>query len=145
MGYIHSLTEAAGGLITILTFTFEKAQNQFVFQSVSTVKNNTDIYPPQKLITANFLRPVSVDRVGSSASSEHGGWPSLMEAFDNYGILGARLVTPAMSDDGKWNYELKGQTPALAGQMSTGLGWSDFGIGFGEGIGYIWDSAPSTA
>ena len=42
--------------------------------------------------------------------------------FDNYGILGARMIAP-VSGTGTYKYEFKGQTPAIAGQLSSGLGW----------------------
>lgn len=143
VGYFHSLTEASGGLVSILTFMLLRPQNEFVFQTLSTITNNTEIYPPQKLVTANFMRPVSFVDAGTIDAAD--GWPTIMEAFDNYGILGSRLVSPVKDTNGSYKYQLKGQTPALAGQMSTGLGWSDFGTGFGQGVGYVWVNGPRVA
>lgn len=132
VGYIHSLASNTG-LITILSFEYQHSKSQFELVASSTITNDTDISPPRKLVTAGFMRPVNAAQVDA------GEWPSIMATFDNYGVLGARLVGPVVGGkDGA--YELKGQTPALAGQMSTGLGWSDFGVGFGEGVGYVWDT-----
>lgn len=142
VGYVHFLDEAAGGLLAILAFNYSAAEEKFAFHSLSYIGNSTDLDPPKKLVTAPFLRPVSVSEVAAKGDASD-GWPSLMEAFDNYGVLGARLVTPYLDqDEGVWKYELKGQTPSLAGQMSTGLGWNVFGENgvFGEGVGYIWES-----
>ena len=140
VGYIHSLAHHSGGMITVLTFEFSSSLYEFVLHSISTVRNNTDIYPPQRLVTADFMRPVNTVRVQGAKDDDldQDRWPTFMETFDNYGILGARLVGPVNGSNGTVGYELKGQTPALAGQMSTGLGWSNFEKPFGEGLGYAW-------
>jgi hypothetical protein len=99
----------------------------FVFRSLSIIDNSTDADPPKILVTAPFLRPVSVSEVGVNGNGSE-GWPALMEAFDNYGVVGARLVAPYLDkNEGAWKYAVKRQASTLAGQMSTGLGWNGFG------------------
>lgn len=49
---------------------------------------------------------------------------AIMTIFDNYGVAGARLLAP-IAPSGTYTYELKGQTPAIAGQHSTSLGEMD--------------------
>ena len=57
--------------------------------------------------------------------------------FDNYGIIGARMIAPVTAG-GTFKYEFKGQTPAVAGQLSGGLGWRAQNLmGRGEASGAI--------
>ena len=46
----------------------------------------------------------------------------ILSFFDNHGILGVRMIVP-LTATGTFTYEFKGQTPAIAGQLSSGLGW----------------------
>lgn len=53
----------------------------------------------------------------------------LLQLFDNYGILGARLLNPVRGDETA--YAVVGQVPAIAGQLSEALGGAgDAGLGF---------------
>lgn len=53
----------------------------------------------------------------------------LLQLFDNYGILGARLLNPVSGDETA--YAVVGQVPAIAGQLSEALGGAgDAGLGF---------------
>jgi hypothetical protein len=52
--------------------------------------------------------------------------------FDNYGILGARVMAPVTKES--TSYELKGQIPAISGQASKPLGMRKVGARF-EDIG----------
>ncbi|KAF8249240.1 hypothetical protein K440DRAFT_660254 [Wilcoxina mikolae CBS 423.85] len=47
----------------------------------------------------------------------------ILQLFSNYQVLGARLLAPTVP--GSLKYELKGQTPAIAGQISVGSGSQD--------------------
>ena len=46
---------------------------------------------------------------------------AIISLFDNYGIIGARLVGPE-SPKGSFKYELKGQNGAIVGQRSGTIG-----------------------
>lgn len=53
----------------------------------------------------------------------------LLQLFDNYGILGARLLNPVKGDESA--YTVVGQVPAIAGQLSQALeGEGNAGLGF---------------
>ncbi|MCJ1439398.1 hypothetical protein MMC27_008792 [Xylographa pallens] len=53
----------------------------------------------------------------------------LLHLFDNYGILGARLLNPVKGDESA--YAVVGQVPAIAGQLSQALkGNGNAGLGF---------------
>jgi hypothetical protein len=120
----------------ILSFEYSQVEDIFVFRSLSIIDKSTDADPLKVLVTAPFLRPVSVSEVGVDGNGSE-GWPALIEAFDNSGVLGARLVAPYLDKNkGAWKNAVKGQTPTLAG-----LGWNGFGKsgGFGEGVVYLWE------
>ena len=79
--------------------------------------------PAQKgtLFTSSFMYPVYARQASYSYSPELKTEAGILSFFDNYGILGARMIAPV--SPGSYNYEFKGQTPAVAGQLSPGLGW----------------------
>jgi hypothetical protein len=73
------------------------------------------------LLTAPFMTPLramqtSYTYPGSGTRTDAG----IMMFFDNYGILGTRVLAPITA--GSASYEFKGQTPAISGQPSTALG-----------------------
>ncbi|KAH8590131.1 hypothetical protein B0O99DRAFT_635297 [Bisporella sp. PMI_857] len=73
-----------------------------------------------------FMTPLSIHNVEYITS---GPKPVVSQAgilmfFDNFGVLGVRLIAPVHGDGHDFKYELKGQTPAISGQVSSGLGWS---------------------
>ncbi|MCJ1391167.1 hypothetical protein MMC18_004029 [Xylographa bjoerkii] len=83
------------------------------------------------LFTANFMFPVHARQAAytypatdSNIGTDNGPTSNagILSFFDNYGILGVRMVAPVTAT-GTFTYEFKGQTPAIAGQLSTGLGW----------------------
>ena len=80
--------------------------------------------PPEKgtLFTSDFMYPVYARQAPYSYSDDLKTEAGILSFFDNYGILGARMIAP-FSDTGTYEYEFKGQTPAVAGQLSSGLGW----------------------
>ena len=68
------------------------------------------------LVTHNvdYKYPNTTDKVSKAG---------LLTFFDNLGILGARMAAPVFQNGSGFRYEIKGQTPAIAGQTSRGLGW----------------------
>ena len=74
------------------------------------------------LFTSDFMFPVYTTQ--AAYASENGSRldSSILSFFDNYGILGARMIAP-VSLTGSFEYGFKGQTPAIAGQLSQGLSW----------------------
>ena len=74
------------------------------------------------LFTADFMHPLYARQAPYSYSEDLKTGAGILSFFDNYGILGARMIAP-VSDTGSFQYEFKGQIPAVAGQLSQGLGW----------------------
>jgi hypothetical protein len=77
---------------------------------------------PEKgyLLTAEFMTPL---RIMLTSYTYPGGEitdAAIIMFFDNYGILGARVLAPVTK--GSTSYELKGQIPAISGQASNHLG-----------------------
>ncbi|KAB2569534.1 hypothetical protein DBV05_g11793 [Lasiodiplodia theobromae] len=75
-------------------------------------------------LTAPFMKPVAARQARCKylgTSDETGA--AIMALFDNYGILGVRVIRPAQAA-GTLTYEIAGQIPAVAGQVSSCLGWS---------------------
>ena len=77
------------------------------------------------LFDASFMTHIKAGRAQYVYPNSNGttSYTGIMAFFDNYGILGSRLLAPVGS--GTYAYELKGQTPAIAGQISRGLGIMD--------------------
>jgi hypothetical protein len=74
------------------------------------------------LLTAEFMRPLYTAQTTYSytnTGSKSAG--AIMSFFDNYGIIGTRIIAPEASR-GTYKYELKGQDSAIAGQRSSTLG-----------------------
>ena len=96
-----------------------KAGCKFADPIVSTIT-----IPSEKgtLFTSSFMYPVHARQAPYSYSGTLRTEAGILSYFDNYGILGARMIAP-VSDTGTYIYEFKGQTPAIAGQLSSGLGW----------------------
>jgi hypothetical protein len=74
------------------------------------------------LLTAPFMTPIMARQAkykfpGTDYQVDAG----ILMAFDNYGILGVRLLRPK-SYSGTLEYEIAGQLPAVAGQVSAALG-----------------------
>ena len=91
------------------------------------------------LFTSSFMYPVYARQAAYTYSSgdDISTGAGILSFFDNYGILGARMIAP-VSATGTFAYEFKGQTPAVAGQLSQGLGWRAQNLmGRGESGGAI--------
>ena len=83
-----------------------------------------------KLLTASFMKPLytrqasytypagELDHSSSDSTTEAG----ILSFFDNFGILGVRMMAPVTAAD-TFRFEFKGQIPAIAGQLSDALGW----------------------
>ncbi|RSL48466.1 hypothetical protein CEP54_012909 [Fusarium duplospermum] len=88
------------------------------------------------MLTAPFLTPILTGRV--KYTFPESGWTvdaGILMAFNNYGIIGARLLTPKASR-GTLEYEISGQLPAIAGQMADTLGMvTPLFVGRGEPVG----------
>lgn len=74
------------------------------------------------LFTSSFMHPVYARQAAYSYPEELSTDAGILSFFDNYGILGVRMLAPVTAT-GTHNYEFKGQNPAIAGQLSPGLGW----------------------
>lgn len=76
------------------------------------------------LFTSSFMYPVQARQAAYTYSSRDNisTDAGILGFFDNYGILGVRMIAP-VNATGTFAFEFKGQTPAIAGQLSTGLGW----------------------
>ena len=73
--------------------------------------------------TAPFLKTLRVQQTPYiNRETEARAQGGLLQLFDNFGLLGARLLAP-ISEDGGLSYEVVGQDPALAGQASDVIGW----------------------
>ena len=74
-------------------------------------------------VTAPFLQTLRVQQTSfisrKTGARAQGG---LLQLFDDFGTLGARLLAPASGDDGL-SYEVVSQNPALAGHSSDVIGW----------------------
>lgn len=81
------------------------------------------IYIPNTGFNPSHFKSISVKPVEfelthlKKVTSQNTG---ILQFFDNYQILGARLLGPVAP--GSLYYELKGQIPSIAGQISTGAG-----------------------
>lgn len=77
------------------------------------------------LFDAAFMKPINASQAQYTYTNILNDPPvsnaAIMSTFDYFGILGARILAP-VSATGSFNYEMKGQTPAIAGQPSVGLG-----------------------
>lgn len=78
---------------------------------------------PESLFNPAFFRSVLVAPAEFQYPETQGNLKvntGILQFFDNYQILGARLLAPTSPTS--LNYELKGQTPAIAGQTTVGAG-----------------------
>lgn len=84
-------------------------------------------FPESKgsLFTASFMAPLYTRRANFIYKHDEDIHETLrsgiLSYFDNFGILGARMVAPIYPSS--YEFEFKGQVPAVAGQISDGLGW----------------------
>ena len=102
-------------------------------------------FPESKgsLFTASFMAPLHTRQANFIYKHEGGTYETvgsgILSYFDNYGILGVRMVAP-VTPRGSYEFEFKGQIPAVAGQISDGLGWrpqNQMGLGEpGVAIGF---------
>ena len=94
--------------------------NEFFEPPLSLVKTPDGV----PTVTAPFLTSLHVQRVAYTNSQAR--WRTtggLFQLFDNFGLLGARLLAPDLEQGGA-SYEVVGQVPAIAGQMSSAIGWN---------------------
>ena len=96
--------------------------------------------------TTSFMAPLYTRRADFIYKKSEGIHETLKSAilsyFDNFGILGARMLAPI--NQSSYEFEFKGQIPAIAGQISNGLGWRPqnhmglgepgVAVGFAEGL-----------
>ena len=106
---------------TLTTLVFPPASGDAFSAPISTLIEAPHNIPA---FTTAYLKSLLVAQVGYKYPN--GKWTdaAIMQLFDNYGILGARLLVPKQGNGmDKWKYEVKGQVPAIAGQRSEGVGW----------------------
>lgn len=72
-------------------------------------------------MSANFMSLMKTFRTNYTYTDRTTTTAGIMAFFDNYGVVGARIVAPKTSK-GTLIYEFKGQNPSIAGQKSTTLG-----------------------
>ena len=116
-----SLVDAAQGP-TVLLFP---GLDGFAFGDPQTSIINSD---KGSLFNASFMKPVIARQAKCPLDTDpvtitNG---AVLQVFDNYGIMGVRLMGPVMLE-GSRAYEVKGQVPAIAGQISQGLGTVSIG------------------
>ena len=65
----------------------------------------------------------NIKTVGTGYRFEDGtvSGAGVLSFWDNLGVLGVRMAAPVSANGGS-RFELKGQTPGIAGQVSAGLG-----------------------
>ena len=74
-----------------------------------------------KLMSADFMSPIKTFQTNYTYVDGATTTAGIMAFFDNYGVIGARIMAPVTSK-GTLLYEFKGQNPSIAGQKSTTLG-----------------------
>jgi hypothetical protein len=84
------------------------------------------------LLNAPFMEPLRTMLTSYTYPGGETTDAAIIMFFDNYGILGARVMAPVTK--GSTSYELKGQIPAISGQASKPLGTRKVGARF-EDIG----------
>ncbi|KAJ7922002.1 hypothetical protein B0H13DRAFT_2413373 [Mycena leptocephala] len=84
------------------------------------------------LLNAPFMEPLRTMLTSYTYPGGETTDAAIIMFFDNYGILGARVMAPVTK--GSTSYELKGQIPAISGQVSKPLGTRKVGARF-EDIG----------
>ena len=73
------------------------------------------------LLSAEFMLPLKTVQAQYTYKDGSSTDAGIMAFFDNYGIVGARMLAPKTAK-GTYKYEFKGQNPSIAGQRSTTLG-----------------------
>lgn len=74
------------------------------------------------LLTAPFMEPISAGQAAYRFPNfTYQVDSGILMAFDNYGVMGIRLLR-SKSYNGTLSYEVGGQLPAVAGQISAALG-----------------------
>jgi hypothetical protein len=84
------------------------------------------ITPPGKVetFTAPFLNSIRAEPVAYTYKSGKTTKAAVLQLFDNFGVLGARLLAPMLGENNeKYQYEAVGQVPAIAGQSSKAIGF----------------------
>lgn len=75
------------------------------------------------LLTAAFMSSVKVHRAEYVyPATNETSKASILAVFDNFGIIGVRMLAP-VQPTGSYQYEFKGQVPAVAGQSLNGMKW----------------------
>ncbi|OJD34158.1 phosphatidylcholine-hydrolyzing phospholipase [Diplodia corticola] len=117
-----SLVRAPDGQLTVLAVP-GAAPPRFFERTVS--RSPIGASDKGSELTAAFMRPVAAfparyrfPRSGEETSA------AVLSLFDNYGVLGVRVVRPS-APAGSLAYEIGGQIPAVAGQLARGLGWDE--------------------
>jgi len=101
------LSDFTFGTPIVSTITLDPKQGRLL---------NASFMTPLTALKARFTYPEhTITNVSITSPA------AILALFDNYGILGARMLAP-VSATGTWNYEFKGQTPAISGQPSQALG-----------------------
>lgn len=109
-----SLINTDESTLTVLVFA-SNGDFSFSAPTVSRIVANGTLFNPA-FFKSILVAPASIDSPGSGSQAKTG----ILQLFDNYQVLGARLLGPV--SNGSQKYELKGQLPAIAGQISLGAG-----------------------
>ena len=106
---------------TLTTLVFPPTQEGGFAAPVSTL---IQAPPNIREFTNSYLKSIQVEKVDYRYRDGKTTDGAIMQLFDNYGILGARLLVPKQGNGiEKFQYEVRGQVPAIAGQRSEGIGW----------------------
>jgi hypothetical protein len=101
---------------TLTTVVFPNIPGQFFNNPTVTTINI-----PNSLFNPTFFQSVLVKpAVYEYPSTKVRVKTAILHLFDNYQLLGGRLLAP--TEPRSFNYELKGQTPSIAGQTTVGSG-----------------------
>ncbi|KAI0490237.1 hypothetical protein F4859DRAFT_520057 [Xylaria cf. heliscus] len=112
------LVAADDGSLTVLAFK-PKANESSGFESPVVSKITSD---KGTLLTASFMAPIMARQASYKyPDTSYQVDSGILMAFDNYGLIGTRLLR-SKSYRSTLEYEIGGQLPAVAGQVSATLG-----------------------
>lgn len=112
------LTHPITGALTTLAFA-PGPDNTFLKPVIKAID-----HPSLSTFTAPYLPSIQVQVVNYFHRATNQPRPgALLQLFDNFGVLGARIMSPGDYLTDKLEFRVLGQTPAIAGQTSKAIGF----------------------